>query len=98
MSTEFDGDINEHDIAFLRSEANKLYDGINPERWDRVREQDFLPLCEEISGQRSLHNSFIHCPFHTDRTPSFKIWHNDAYCFSCSSFYGHIEMVAKYRD
>jgi hypothetical protein len=95
----FDDDLNENDIAFLRSEAAKLYGGINPERWERVREQDFLPLCEEITGQRCLRNSFIHCPFHgADSTPSFKIYDNDAYCWGCGEKYDAVSLVAKYRD
>lgn len=87
------------DVEFLRSEAAKMYGGINPERWERIREQDFLSLAEEITGQRCLKNSFVRCPFHgQDSTPSFKIYNNDAYCFGCGEFYGHIEIVAKYRD
>jgi hypothetical protein len=30
MSAEFESDLNEHDIQFLRSEAAKMYDGVNP--------------------------------------------------------------------
>ncbi len=99
MAPEFDSDLSEHDIAFLRTEASKMYGGINPERWERVREQDFLPLCEEITGQRCLKNSFIRCPFHgADSTPSFKIYDNDAYCWGCSEFYDAVALAAKHLD
>lgn len=96
--------MDDHDILFERAAAAELYHlgearGINPLRWDRIREQDFLQVAEEISGQRCLRNSFIHCPFHgSDRTPSFKIYDHDAFCFACDEFFDAVSMVAKYRD
>lgn len=96
---EFDGDLNANDIEFLRSEAIKLYDGINPERWERVHEQDFLSIAEEILGQRCMKQSFVRCPFHgTDSTPSFRIYNNDAYCWGCSQYFDAVALVAKYHD
>ena len=99
MPAEFECDPNENDIQFLRSEAIKMYDGVNPERWERIREQDFLQLAEEILGQRVLKNSFARCPFHgQDSTPSFRIYEKDAWCWGCSAFYDCISLVAKYHD
>jgi hypothetical protein len=98
MAEEFDGD-NISDIEFSRTEAVKMSGGTNPERWERIREQDFLSLAEEITGQRCLKNSFVRCPFHgTDSTPSFKVYENDAYCFGCNLFFDAIALVAKYQD
>lgn len=99
MSADFDGDLSAVDIEFLRAEAAKLYDGINPERWERVREQDFLSLAEEILGQRCMKNSFVRCPFHgTDSTPSFRIYDNNAWCWGCQEYFDNISLVAKYND
>jgi hypothetical protein len=92
-------DDNEYDVEFLRSEAAKMYGGVNPERWERIREQDFLSIAEEITGQRCLKNSFVRCPFHgADSTPSFKVYENDAYCFGCDMFFDAIALVAKHQD
>ena len=96
---EFESDINASDIEFLRSEATKLYDGVNPERWERMREQDFLALAEEILGVRCMKNSFVRCPFHgTDSTPSFRIYTNNAWCWGCGLFYDCVSLVAKHYD
>ncbi len=92
------------DEEFIRSRSAELYHddkrhGINPERWDRIRQQDFLQIAEEITGQRCLKNSFVRCPFHgSDSTPSFKVYDNDAYCFGCAQFYDAVALVAKHRD
>jgi len=73
--------------------------GINPARWERIRQQDFLRIAEEITGQRCLKNTFVRCPFHgSDSTPSFKVYDNDAYCFGCGQFYDAVALVAKHRD
>lgn len=92
----------DENIEFARSAASALYGSstqVNPERWDRIREQDFLQIAEEITGQRCLRNSFVRCPFHgSDSTPSFKIYDNDAFCFGCGQFYDAVSMVSKYRD
>lgn len=94
-----DDGYNEFDVEFLRSEATKMYGGINPVRWERIREQDFLQIAEEITGQRCLKNSFVRCPFHgADSTPSFKIYDHDAYCFGCSMYFDAVALVAKHQD
>jgi hypothetical protein len=99
MAAEFEGDLSAVDIEFLRAEAAKLYDGVNPERWERVRDQDFLSLAEEILGCRCMKNSFVRCPFHgTDSTPSFRIYDNNAWCWGCGLYYDNISLVAKYHD
>lgn len=90
--------MDDHNVPFLRSEAAKLYGGVNPERWERIREQEFLAVAEEITGQRCVKNSFVRCPFHIDNTPSLKVYENDAYCFSCGLYYDAISLVTKYQD
>lgn len=77
-------------VEFSAAEAAKLLrDGINPARWDRIREEvDFLDLVDMLvdrSDQRRRGNS-ISCPFHgSDSTPSFTIYpaNNNAYCWGC---------------
>jgi hypothetical protein len=96
--------MDEENIDFTREAAEELYRfssslRVNPERWERVREQDFLSLAEEITGQRCLNHTKVRCPFHgTDSTPSFQLYEDNAYCFGCELPYDHISLVQKYLD
>jgi len=77
-------------VEFSAAEAAKLLrDGINPARWERIRDQvEFLDVVDALvdrSDQRRRGN-VISCPFHgTDSTPSFQIYpvNNNAYCWGC---------------
>lgn len=71
--------------------------GVNPLRWDRARELDFISLVEELTGIHCNRHMFISCPFHgRDSHPSFYIYYNDAYCFGCSAAYDCISFTAKH--
>lgn len=74
------------------------YKGISTARWERIKEEvDFCDVVEELSGQRALRHSFIRCPFHgRDTSPSFHIYHNNAYCFGCAKYYDSIRFVAEH--
>jgi len=94
----------EENVDFTREAAEELYRfsssrRVNPERWERVRQQDFLSLAEEVTGQRCLSHTKVRCPFHgTDSTPSFQLYDDDAYCFGCELPYDHISLIQKYLD
>jgi len=96
------------DIEFARSAADKLYSlgtalGINPERWDRVRDEVlFSDVVEEVLGK---HGSPINCPFHgRDSTPSFYVYPpargNCGWCFGCApdGYYDNVKLVSKTFD
>jgi hypothetical protein len=93
---------NEEDVQFERLNHDDFYStgearGINPERWDRAKEEiPFTDVVEEMTGQNAIKGGFIRCPFHTDKTPSFKIYHNNSgYCFSCTTAFDSVKLVAQ---
>lgn len=99
---------NETDWNFERSSLKKLYSSgssgeINPERWDRVRNEiRFEDVVSELTGHGG--SSSMRCPFHgRDSTPSFFLYKgtNDGWCFGCetgSQYYDHVRFVSKYRE
>jgi hypothetical protein len=72
---------------------------INPARWDRVRDDiDFRDLVTELTGESG---PMICCPFHPDRTPSFRFYphNNDGWCFGCpprEQYFDNVRFVAKH--
>jgi hypothetical protein len=57
---------------------------INRQRWEVAHEQDIETVCAELGID--VRGGKAHCPFHSDKTPSFSIWkRNLAHCFSCAA-------------
>jgi hypothetical protein len=93
-------------LDFDRESVQRLYatsmGGINPERWERARDEvRFEDVVSELTGHRE---HLLHCPFHgKDRTPSFQLYPrtNDAFCFGCppgSQYYDSVIFASKYLD
>jgi hypothetical protein len=94
------------ELDFERDSVWKLYRsgswGINPERWERVREAiRFEDVVSELTGHRDL---LIRCPFHgRDLHPSFTLYPrtNDAFCFGCppgQMYYDAVTFASKYLE
>lgn len=80
----------EIELTFEKSNLYKLYrsgwsQGINPERWDRVRRDiRFEDVVADLTGHSGT--TSIRCPFHgRDSRPSFWLYKrtNDGWCFGC---------------
>lgn len=92
-------------VEFSAAEAAKLLrDGINPARWERVREEiDFWELVDMLvdRSDQGRRGNAIRCPFHgRDSTPSFQIYShsNNAYCWGCQhgdQFWDQIKFTAR---
>lgn len=63
--------------------------------YDRAR----LPMTEVLAryGITPNRGGYICCPFHTERTPSCKIYHDSFYCFGCGTGGDAVSFVALYE-
>lgn len=63
---------------------------------------DLKDLIERETGQRFNKSGFICCPFHDEKTPSFKVKrYNDKdryYCFGCGAKGDNIDFVKNYKN
>ncbi len=63
-----------------------------------VRDTDFVQLVKELTDQQPDKKGLFLCPFHTERTPSFKIYkeRNLFICLGCGASGSPINFVMEY--
>lgn len=66
-------------------------------RLDRVRE---IPIMEVFQryGIGINRSGFCRCPFHHEKTPSCKVYHDSFYCFGCHAHGDVIDFVKQYEN
>jgi len=61
---------------------------------------DLVPMKDamELYGYEVSSKGFALCPFHNEKTASFKVYHNSFYCFGCGASGNVIHLVRKLYD
>lgn len=86
---------NNYYLSFLKKEKHRIHTtNISQEDIERVK---MIPLNTIITVNNA---DFAHCPFHEDKTPSFKVYKkkNRWYCFSCHGGGDIIDITQKFHQ
>ena len=64
--------------------------------FNSIKEMLDIKQALEYYGLSFKNNNFTSCPFHQEKTPSFKVYDESFYCFGCSENGTVIDFVMKY--
>lgn len=66
---------------------------MNPYVYSQIKEA--LPMSEVLEHYGfTVHRGLMLCPFHSEKTPSFKVYENSFYCFGCGAYGDVIRFVS----
>lgn len=75
-------------LGSLRPKEGSDNGSITDEDIDKARNYPIVDLLDNIPKR-----GFIRCPFHTEKTPSCKVFSDHLYCFGCGKYLNPIDYV-----
>jgi hypothetical protein len=66
-------------------QKNKKINNYNAYLFDDIKQQLDIRYVLEVYGVQFNAKGIALCPFHSEKTPSFKVYNNSFYCFGCGA-------------
>ena len=87
---------NTTDIYIIPQKNIKSTQNYNIDIFSQIKNMLDIKQALEYYGLSFKNNNFTSCPFHQEKTPSFKIYDDSFYCFGCGASGTVIDFVMKY--